>query len=68
MIDITDIIALLCLFIGFPGIICFFMYKGKKLKQKKKSLKLKLEREKIRLQLLEEENRKYDQIIDRHQR
>ena len=54
--------------IGLPGVICFFAYKCKKLKQEKKALELKLEREKIRLQLLEEENRKYDRIIDRRQR
>ncbi|MDR1325679.1 MAG: hypothetical protein LBK00_06555 [Treponema sp.] len=42
--------------------------KGKKLKQQKKVLELKLERERIRLQLLEEENRKYDRIIDKHRR
>ena len=56
------------MFIGLPGVICFFAYKCKKLKQEKKALELKLEREKIRLQLLEEENRKYDRIIDSHQR
>jgi hypothetical protein len=55
-------------FIGLPGVICFFSYKSKKLKQEKKALELKLEREKIRLELLEEENRKYDRIIDRHRR
>ena len=65
---IIPIMGMLCVFIGLPGVICFFLYKCIKLKQEKKVLELKLEREKIRLQLLEEENRKYDQIIDRHQR
>ncbi|MDR2418757.1 MAG: hypothetical protein LBD79_06855 [Treponema sp.] len=68
MIDITEIIEVLCVFIGLPGVICFFAYKGKKLKQEKKALELKLERERIRLELLEEQNRKYDRIIDRHRR
>ncbi|MDR1326560.1 MAG: hypothetical protein LBK00_11040 [Treponema sp.] len=68
MLDITEIVEVLCVFIGLPGVICFFGYKNKKLKQEKKALELKLERERIRLQLLEEENRKYDRIIDRHQR
>jgi hypothetical protein len=67
-IDITGIVAILCLFIGLPGVLCFFGYKTKKLKQQKKALELKLERERIRLQLLEEENRKYDRIIDRRGR
>jgi hypothetical protein len=68
MIDITEIVEALCVFVGLPGVICFFGYRGKKLKQEKKALELKLERERIRLQLLEEENRKYDRIIDRHRR
>ncbi|MDR2537052.1 MAG: hypothetical protein LBC46_01985 [Treponema sp.] len=66
--NIVPIVGALCMFIGLPGVICFFGYKTKKLKQQEKVLKLKLEREKIRLQLLEEENRKYDRIIDRRGR
>jgi hypothetical protein len=65
---IVRIVEALCVFIGLPGVICYFSYKSKKLKQEKKALELKLEREKIRLQLLEEENRKYDRVIDRHRR
>jgi hypothetical protein len=68
MINITGIVSILCVFIGLPGVICFFSYKSKKLKQATKALELELEREKIRLELLEEENRKYDRIIDRHRR
>jgi hypothetical protein len=68
MIDITEIIEALCVFIGLPGVICFFAYKGKKLKQEQKALELKLKQEKIRLELLAEENRTYDRIIDRHRR
>ena len=66
--DITEIFEVLCVFIGLPGVICFFKYKNNKLKQEKKALELKLEREKIRLELLEEKNQKYDRIIDSHRR
>jgi hypothetical protein len=68
MMNLVPIMGALCMFVGLPGVICFFLYKCKQLKEQNKALKLKLEREKIRLQLLEEENRKYNRIIDRHRR
>jgi hypothetical protein len=52
MVNITEIIEVLCLFIGLPSVLCFGAYKCKKIKQEKKALKLKREWEEVRLQIL----------------
>jgi hypothetical protein len=66
---ITGSIAILSVFVGLPGIVFHFIYKSKKnktemIKQQKELLEIEIEKEKIHLRLLEEENRKYDKIIE----
>jgi hypothetical protein len=66
---ITGSIAIVSLFVGLPGIALHFIYKSKKnktemIKQQKELLEMEIEKEKIQLRLLEEENRKYDKIIN----
>jgi hypothetical protein len=66
---ITGSIAILSLFVGLPGITLHFIYKTKKnktemIKQQKELLELELEKAKIQLRLLEEENRKYDKLLN----
>jgi hypothetical protein len=55
--------------VGLPAIVLHFIYKSKKnktemIKQQKELLEIEIEKEKIQLKLLEEENRKYDKIIN----
>jgi hypothetical protein len=66
-----DIIAILCVFIGFPVILFGFIYKNRKNKtdllkteEQKNILELELEKERTHLKILEEENKKYDTIIN----
>ncbi|MDR1239105.1 MAG: phage shock protein B [Treponema sp.] len=66
---ITGSIAVLSLFVGLPGIVFHFIYKSKKnktemIKQQKELLALEIEKDKMQLRLLEEENKKYDKIIN----
>jgi hypothetical protein len=66
---ITGSITILSLFVGLPGIALYFIYKSEKnktemIKQQKELLEVEIEKEKIQLRLLEEENRKYDKIIE----
>jgi hypothetical protein len=72
MMDLTAIItgsiAIVSLFVGLPGIVFHFIYKSRKnktemIKQQKELLEVELEKEKLQLRLLEEENRKYDIMI-----
>jgi hypothetical protein len=66
---ITGSIAIVSLFVGLPGIVLHFIYKSKEnktemIKQQKELLEIEIEKEKMQLKLLEEENRKYDKIIN----
>jgi hypothetical protein len=66
---ITGSVAILSLFVGLPGIVLHFIYKSKKnktemIRQQKELMEMEIEKEKIHLRLLEEENRKYDKIIN----
>ena len=69
---LTEVIALISLFFGLPGIIGFFIYKNKKnkleiekIKYQKEILELEIEKENIKLKTLEEENKKLDTIINK---
>jgi hypothetical protein len=67
---VTGSIAILSLFVGLPGIVLYFIYKSKKnktemIKQQKELLEIEIEKEKIQLRLLEEENKKYDKMLNR---
>lgn len=64
-------VAIVSVFIALPGIIFGFIYKTKKDKQdllkmeyERKMLELEIEKENLHIKLLEEENKKYDRIID----
>jgi hypothetical protein len=66
---ITGSIAVVSLFVGLPGIVLHFIYKSRKnktemIKQQKELLEIEFEKEKLQLRLLEEENRKYDTMIN----
>jgi Na+-translocating ferredoxin:NAD+ oxidoreductase RnfG subunit len=65
------IVAILSLFVITPGIVFLFTYKNqkskielKKLEQQKEILKLEIEKQNNHIKLLEEENKKYDRIIN----
>jgi hypothetical protein len=65
------VVSVLSLFVIGPLITFTFIYLVKKnkkdiemMKLKKEMMDIELQKEKIHLQLLEEENRKYDRIID----
>jgi Na+-translocating ferredoxin:NAD+ oxidoreductase RnfG subunit len=65
------IVAILSLFVIAPGIVFLFVYKNqknkielKKLEQQKEILKLEIEKQNNHIKLLEEENKKYDRIIN----
>lgn len=69
--DITGVVAIICLFIGAPGITFGFILVSKKLKRdveilkyKKEILELEVEKERIREKVLEAENKKYDRLIE----
>jgi hypothetical protein len=68
---ILGTIAILSIFIGVPSVIMFFIYKiikgmkdKEKIKYQKEILELEIEKQRNQIKLLEEENRKYDNIID----
>jgi cell shape-determining protein MreC len=65
------ILAILSIFVGLPGIVFLFIYKVKKskhetekLKYQKEILEMEMQRDSIKIQLLEEENKKLDKIIN----
>ncbi len=69
--DIAGIIAILSSLLGIPLIVFGFIYlniKGKRAVEmeriKKEMLELEIEREKLKVRMLEQENLKYDSIID----
>ena len=69
---IEGILAIISIFVILPGIIPFFIYKHhknkleiKKLEIEKEILKLEIEKQNNQIILLEEENKKYDKIINR---
>jgi hypothetical protein len=69
--DLTGIIAILSLFVGFPAIVFTFLHKNaknkreiEKLKYQKEILELEIEKENKQIKLLEEENKKLDKIIN----
>ena len=68
---ITGIIAVLATLIGIPSVLMFFIYKiikdmkaRDKVKYQKEILELEIEKQKNQIKLLEEENKKYDNIIN----
>ncbi|MDR1443449.1 MAG: hypothetical protein LBI94_01080 [Treponema sp.] len=66
---ITGSIAVLSLFVGLPAIVLHFIYKTRKnktemIKQQKELMALEIEKGNTQLRLLEEENKKYDRILD----
>ena len=70
---VTGSIAVLSLFVGLPAITFAFLYKTarnkrekeiEKLKYQKELLELEIEKENRQIQLLEEENRKLDRILN----
>lgn len=65
--DILPIITILSLFVGLPGVIGFSIYKVKKAKLDIQKKQLEIEQQKYQLQILEEENKKYDNIIFKRQ-
>jgi hypothetical protein len=65
------IIAIISNCVVLPGIIFTFIYKNKKnkteiekMKYQKEILELEIEKENLNIKKLEEENRKYDKIIN----
>jgi hypothetical protein len=64
MEDIAGIVAIISVFGVAPAIVFHFIYKSKKLKYQKELLELEIEKQKNELKLLEEENKKYDRIIN----
>jgi hypothetical protein len=65
------IVAVISLFIGFPGILFLFIanYQKKKMEIKKleyetRKLELEIEKQNNQIKLLEAENKKYDKIIN----
>ena len=67
----TGIIAILSIFVGLPAIIFAFNYKVKKnkheiekLKYQKEILELEIQKDAVKIQLLEQENKNLDKIID----
>jgi len=65
------IIAILSIFIGLPSIIFGFIYLNRKeknrisiLEYQRQISELELKREEAKIRLIEEENRKYDRIIE----
>jgi hypothetical protein len=68
---ITGIIISAIAILGIPSVVLFFIYKlvkdmkeKDKIKQKKKILELEVEKQRNQIRLLEEENKKYDNIIN----
>ncbi|MDR2343862.1 MAG: hypothetical protein LBD86_04950 [Spirochaetaceae bacterium] len=73
MMDLTGIITgsvtVVSLFVGLPAIVLNFINKSEKnriekLRLQKELLEAEIEKEKVHIKLLEEENRKYDKIIN----
>ncbi|MDR1399011.1 MAG: hypothetical protein LBJ41_03720 [Treponema sp.] len=66
MYHLVPIVGAIAMFMGLPAVIFTFLYHSQKLKNqyKKKILELELEKQKNEIKLLEEENKKYDNIIN----
>jgi hypothetical protein len=69
--NIAGIIAILSSLLGIPIIVFGFIYINNKnrrslelMRLKNETLRLELEKEKVHLKMLEEENKKYDRIIE----
>jgi hypothetical protein len=69
--DITGIVAIVSTMVVAPALVFLFIYKVaknkqeiKKLQYQKEILALEVEKQNNQLKLLEEENKKYDKIIN----
>jgi len=69
--DVTGIIAILSSLVGIPVIVFGFIYlniRNKRalevVKLQKEMLELEVEKERLKLDLLDEENAKYDRLIE----
>jgi beta-lactam-binding protein with PASTA domain len=69
--DVTEIVAILATLVVLPGMIFLFVSTNKKrkaeiekMKYQKELLELEIEKEKAQIKRLEEENKKYDKIIN----
>jgi hypothetical protein len=68
---LIPIVAVISVFIGFPWILFLFITNNqkrkmelKKLEYETKKLELEIEKQNNQIKLLEEENKKYDKIIN----
>jgi hypothetical protein len=68
---LIPVVAIISVFIGFPGILFSFINNHlkrknelKKLEYETKKLELEIEKQNNQIILLEEENKKYDKIIN----
>jgi hypothetical protein len=66
---ITGSVSVISVFVGLPAIVLNFINKSQKnqiekIKRQKELLDAEIEKEKIHLRLLEEENKKYDKLIN----
>ena len=66
---VTGSITVMSLFVGLPAVVLNFINKSEKnkiekMKAQKELIEAETEKEKIHLKLLEEENRKYDKLLD----
>jgi hypothetical protein len=70
-IDVGGIVAVISTLVVVPSIVFLFIYKVsknkhelKKMKYQKEILELEIEKQNNHIKLLEEENKKYDKIIN----
>jgi hypothetical protein len=66
---ITGSVTVISLFVGLPAIVLNFINKSEKnkiekLRLQKELLEAEIEKENVHIKLLEEENRKYDKMIN----
>ena len=71
MEPLIAIISVICVFVGLPGIVCSFIHRHqknkleiKKMEYNKEILELEITKQNNQIKLLEEENKKYDRIIN----
>jgi hypothetical protein len=71
MEPLIAIISVICVFIGLPGIVFSFIHHHqknkleiKKMEYNQKTLELEIEKQNNQIKILEEENKKYDKIIN----
>jgi len=69
--NLTAIISVMSVFIGTPLVVFSFIYlnvRSKRnieaLRYRKEIIELELEKEQIKLKVIEEENKKYDKLIE----